>query len=105
VYQAHALANTKKSKSVPNLPSELATFTSLVDAQPEPVRAAFHYCLTLVMMEAAGCQPWALAIRGGGKDTRMERPLRMVSVEPSVTAVLRNIAVKQVARLTAWVLR
>ncbi len=30
-----------------NLPAELAAFASLLDAQPEPVRAAFAYCLAL----------------------------------------------------------
>jgi hypothetical protein len=35
-----------------------------------------------IRVEAAGYQPWALAIRGGGKDKRMERPVRMVPVEP-----------------------
>jgi hypothetical protein len=34
-----------------NLPPEIPIFTSLVDAQPEPVRAALHYCLALVMVE------------------------------------------------------
>jgi hypothetical protein len=35
-----------------NLPPELAAFASVVDAQPEPVRAAFQYCLALAMVEA-----------------------------------------------------
>ena len=34
------------------LPPELAAFSYLVDAQPEPVRDAFHYCLCLLMVEA-----------------------------------------------------
>jgi hypothetical protein len=29
-------------------------------------------------VEAAGYQPWGLAIRGGGKDKRIEGPVRMV---------------------------
>jgi hypothetical protein len=35
-----------------NLPPELSTFAALLDAQPEPVRAAFNYCLALMMVEA-----------------------------------------------------
>jgi hypothetical protein len=35
-----------------NLPPELAAFASLADAQPEPVRAAFQYCLALAMVES-----------------------------------------------------
>jgi hypothetical protein len=35
-----------------------------------------------IRVEAAGYQPWALAIRGGRKDKRMEGPVRMVPVEP-----------------------
>jgi hypothetical protein len=30
----------------------LSAFAALLDAQPEPVRAAFNYCLALVMVEA-----------------------------------------------------
>ena len=34
------------------LPPELAAFSYLLDAQPAPVRDAFHYCLCLLMVEA-----------------------------------------------------
>jgi hypothetical protein len=34
------------------LPPELAAFSYLIDAQPAPVRDAFHYCLCLLMVEA-----------------------------------------------------
>jgi hypothetical protein len=34
------------------LPPELAAFSYLLDAQPAPVRVAFHYCLCLLMVEA-----------------------------------------------------
>jgi hypothetical protein len=37
---------------MPDLPPELEMFSSLMDAQPEPARAAFHYSLALVMVEA-----------------------------------------------------
>lgn len=33
------------------LPSELAAFSYLLDAQPAPMRDAFHYCLCLLMVE------------------------------------------------------
>ena len=33
------------------LPLELAAFSYLLDAQPAPVRDAFHYCLCLLMVE------------------------------------------------------
>ena len=34
------------------LPPELAGFSYLLDAQPAPVRDAFHYCLCVLMVEA-----------------------------------------------------
>jgi hypothetical protein len=34
------------------LPPELAAFSYLLDAQPSPVREAFHYCLCVLMVEA-----------------------------------------------------
>jgi hypothetical protein len=34
------------------LPPELAAFSYLLDAQPAPMRDAFHYCLCLLMVEA-----------------------------------------------------
>ena len=34
------------------LPPELAAFSYLLDAQPAPLRAAFHYCLCLLMVGA-----------------------------------------------------
>jgi hypothetical protein len=37
---------------MPDLPPELELFSSLADAQPAPVRAALHYCLAVVMVEA-----------------------------------------------------
>ena len=37
---------------MPTLPHELAAFPYLLDAQPAPVRDAFHYCLCLLMVEA-----------------------------------------------------
>jgi len=38
---------------MPTLPPELAAFSYLLDAQPAPVRDAFHYCLCLLMVEAS----------------------------------------------------
>ena len=35
-----------------SLTPELAAFSYLLDAQPAPVRDAFHYCLCLLMVEA-----------------------------------------------------
>jgi phage-related protein len=37
---------------MPTLPPELAAFSYLLDAQPTPMRDAFHYCLCLLMVEA-----------------------------------------------------
>jgi len=34
------------------LPQELETFGAYIDAQPQPVREAFWYCLCLLMVEA-----------------------------------------------------
>jgi hypothetical protein len=41
-----------KFEPMPTLPPELAAFSYLLDAQPAPVRDAFHYCLCLLMVEA-----------------------------------------------------
>jgi hypothetical protein len=35
-----------------DLPLELSALSSLIDAQPAPVREAFRYCLALAMVEA-----------------------------------------------------
>ena len=37
---------------VAHLPPDLAAFASLLDAQPEPARAAFAYCLAVPMVQA-----------------------------------------------------
>ena len=37
---------------MPTLPPELAAFSYLLDAQPAPMRDAFHYCLCVLMVEA-----------------------------------------------------
>ena len=37
---------------MPNLPPDFSAIASLLDAQPEPVRAMYHYCLALAMVEA-----------------------------------------------------
>ena len=34
-----------------DLPPDLAAFAPLLDAQPEPARAAFAYCLALAMVQ------------------------------------------------------
>jgi hypothetical protein len=39
-------------KSPKDLPPDLAAFAKLLDAQPEPVRNVFNYCLALMMVEA-----------------------------------------------------
>jgi hypothetical protein len=66
--------------SVPDLPLEFAAFASLLDAQPEPVRAAFHYCLALVMVEAKG-----KADRKSGQDSASEAECRAKSVKAGKT--------------------
>jgi hypothetical protein len=75
------------------LPPELAALAAIVDAQPEPVRAAFQYCLALVLradrltqvrVEALGYQPWQLALRGGAAaNKKMEGLIRLVPVRPT----------------------
>jgi hypothetical protein len=49
-------AHIERSNSVTNLPPELELFSSLMDAQREPVRAALHYCLSLVMVESGNAR-------------------------------------------------
>jgi len=52
---------------MPDLPPEIAAFTSLLDAQSKPVRAAFHYCLALVMVESGKAR--LIETRGATKTT------------------------------------
>ena len=39
-----------------DLPPDLEGFASFLDAQPTPVREAFQYCLSLIMVEAGKMQ-------------------------------------------------
>ena len=36
------------------LPPDLQMFGAYLDAQPQPVREAFQYCLCLIMLETGG---------------------------------------------------
>jgi hypothetical protein len=40
-----------------DLSPDLAAFVALLDAQPEPVRQAFHYCLAQMMVENYAARP------------------------------------------------
>ena len=49
-----------------DLPPELEGFNSLLDAQPQPVREIFQYCLCLMMVESGNVKiPFLVPIRSG----------------------------------------
>jgi hypothetical protein len=86
--------------TMPNLPPELELFSSLMDAQPEPVRAAFHYCLTLVMVESgktrlvetrAGDSPDCMFETVVGKTLSLPRPAISREEEQDLIATLQQI--------------
>jgi hypothetical protein len=83
------------------LPPALAAFAQLLDAQPEPARAAFNYCLALMMVEAGVAT--LIETRPGeagticvfessaGEVFSLARPAMSAEREAEVVEVLREI--------------
>lgn len=83
------------------LPPEHAAFAALTDAQPAPVRQAFHYLLCLAMAErgvlrlieahAAADGEVAVFESSGGETFTILRPSIAPDVEGRIRAALREI--------------
>jgi hypothetical protein len=43
--------------------------------------------LTEICVEALGYYPWGVAVRGGGKGQRMEGPIKLIPIKPTVPGV------------------
>ena len=86
---------------MPNLPSDTSAIASLLDAQPEPVRAMFHYCLALTMVEAGkarlvGQEPGEAGAvctfeTATGEQLSLARPAMTEEMEAEVREMLREV--------------
>ena len=86
---------------MPNLPPDFSAISSLLDAQPEPVRAMFHYCLALAMVEAGkarliGQEPGEAGAvctfeTATGEQISLARPAMTADMEAEVSEMLREI--------------
>jgi hypothetical protein len=84
-----------------DLPPELAGFASLLDAQPQPVREIFQYCLCLMMVEAGKMRlvgtvpgeasPICIFESTAGESFSVARPPMSQEEEAEVIAMLREI--------------
>ncbi len=84
-----------------DLPPELSTLASLIDAQPAPVREAFRYCLALAMVEASkarlvGQEPGGVGAACTfetviGERFSLARPPMSEEVEVEIKGMLREI--------------
>ncbi len=83
------------------LPPELAGFAVLLDAQPQPVREIFQYCLCLLMVEAGKMRlvdtvpgemsPICVFESSAGETFSVARPPMSQEEEAEVIGVLREI--------------
>ena len=86
---------------MPNLPPDFSAISSLLDAQPEPVRAMFSYCLALAMVEAGkarliGQEPGEAGAvctfeTATGEQISLARPAMTEEMEAEVREMLREI--------------
>ena len=86
---------------MPNLPPDFSAIASLLDAQPEPVRAMYHYCLALAMVEAGkarllGQEPGEAGAvctfeTATGEQLSLARPAMTEEMEAEVREMLREI--------------
>ena len=84
-----------------DLPPELEGFASLLDAQPQPVREVFQYCLCLMMVEAGKMRlvdtvpgeasPISVFGLAAGETFSVARPPMSQEEEAGVIAMLREI--------------
>ncbi len=86
---------------MPHIPHDFSAIASLLDAQPEPVRAMFHYCLALAMVEAGrarlvGQEPGEAGAvctfeTATGEHLSLARPAMTEEMEAEVREMLREI--------------
>jgi hypothetical protein len=86
---------------MPNLSPDFSAIACLLDAQPEPVRAMFHYCLALAMVEAGkarlvGQEPGEAGAvctfeTATGEQLSLARPAMTEEMEAEVSEMLREI--------------
>jgi hypothetical protein len=86
---------------MPHLSQGFSAIASLLDAQPEPVRAMFHYCLALAIVEAGkarliGQEPGEAGAvctfeTATGEQLSLARPAMTVEMEAEVREMLREI--------------
>ena len=84
-----------------DLPPELEGFASLLEAQPQPVREVFQYCLCLMMVEAGKMRlvdtvpgeasPISVFESAAGESFSVARPPMSQEEEAEVITVLRDI--------------
>jgi hypothetical protein len=84
-----------------DLPSALIDFAPLLDAQPQPVREVFQYCLCLMMVEAGKMRlvdtvpgeasPISVFESAAGESFSVARPPMSQEEETEVIAMLREI--------------
>ncbi|HET6443393.1 MAG TPA: hypothetical protein VFI27_02345 [candidate division Zixibacteria bacterium] len=84
-----------------DLPPELEGFASLLEAQPQPVREVFQYCLCLMMVEAGKMRlvdtvpgeasPISVFESAAGESFSVARPPMSQEEEAEVKAMLREI--------------
>ncbi len=86
---------------MPHVPQDFSAVASLLDAQPEPVRAMFHYCLAMAMVEAGkarliGQEPGEAGAvctfeTATGEQISLARPAMTEEMEAEVREMLREI--------------
>ncbi len=86
---------------MPHVPQDFSAVASLLDAQPEPVRAMFHYCLAMAMVEAGrarliGQEPGETGAvctfeTATGEQISLARPAMTEEMEAEVREMLREI--------------
>ncbi len=86
---------------MPHVPQDFSAVASLLDAQPEPVRAMFHYCLAMAMVEAGkarliGQEPGETGAvctfeTATGEQISLARPAMTEEMEVEVREMLREI--------------
>jgi hypothetical protein len=86
---------------MPSPPPDFSAIACLLDAQPEPVRAMYHYCLALAMVEAGkarlvGQEPGEAGAvctfeTATGEQLSLARPAMTEDMEAEVREMLREI--------------
>lgn len=73
------------------LPPEHAAFAAIIDAQPAPVRQAFHYLLCLAVADRGALRLVATHAGADGETFTIPRPTIPLDVDDRIRATLRVI--------------